>query len=116
MTSKKLSAPFGVATSTASSKATSIKKLLKINYWCAEWCLSSQIADNSFYATPLRYALVDKRCNCLYGRYIPSTSVFTKIFLQMNLIYNAPLQENEYSAKYDVRDAQVFAIEEINTL
>lgn len=47
MTSKELSAPFGVAASTASSKAALIKKLLKINYFSAEWCLPSQVADNA---------------------------------------------------------------------
>ena len=39
-------APFGVATSTASSKAAIIRKLLKIDYLHAEWCLPSEIAAN----------------------------------------------------------------------
>lgn len=46
MTAKELAAPFGVAASTASSKAALIKKALKIDYFHAEWCLHSQIADN----------------------------------------------------------------------
>lgn len=47
MTSKELAAPFGVAVSTASSKAATIKKLLKISRFHSEWCLVSMIADNS---------------------------------------------------------------------
>lgn len=46
MTAKKLAAPFGVAASTASSKASAIKKLLKIDYSRAEWCLPSMAASN----------------------------------------------------------------------
>lgn len=46
MTSKELAAPFSVAASTASSKASMIKKLLKIDYFNAEWCLPSQTSDN----------------------------------------------------------------------
>lgn len=46
MTAKELVAPFGVATSTASSKAATIKKMLKIDYLHAEWCLPSEIAAN----------------------------------------------------------------------
>ena len=39
MTAKDLVAPFEVAASTASSKAAQIKKMLKIDYFHAEWCL-----------------------------------------------------------------------------
>ena len=46
MTSKELAVPFGVAASTASSKASMIKKLLKIDYFNAEWCLPSQTSGN----------------------------------------------------------------------
>lgn len=46
MTAKELAAPFGVAASTASSKATQIKKMLKIDYSNAEWCLPSEAASN----------------------------------------------------------------------
>lgn len=46
MTGKELAAPLGVAASTASSKAAEIKKMLKINYSSAEWCLPSMTADN----------------------------------------------------------------------
>ena len=45
--SKDLAAAFGVAASTAASKASSIKKMLKIDYFNAEWCLPSQMADRS---------------------------------------------------------------------
>lgn len=47
MTAKELAAPFGVAVSTASSKAAMIKKMLKIDFFHAEWCLPSMIANNS---------------------------------------------------------------------
>lgn len=47
MTAKELAAPFGVAASTASSKAAAIRKMLKINYFHAEWCLPSEVADNA---------------------------------------------------------------------
>lgn len=47
MTAKELVEPLGVASSTASSKAKEIKKMLKIDYFNAEWCLSSEIADNT---------------------------------------------------------------------
>lgn len=47
MTAKELVAPFGVSASTASSKAAMIKKMLKIDYFNAEWCLPSEMADNS---------------------------------------------------------------------
>ena len=46
ITAKELAASFGVAVSTASSKAAMIKKLLKIDFFHAEWCLPSQIAEN----------------------------------------------------------------------
>lgn len=46
MTAKELVAPFGVAATTASSKAKEIKDMLKINYSKAEWCLPSQMSDN----------------------------------------------------------------------
>ncbi len=46
MTSKELAAPFGVAASTAASKADLIKKMLKIDYFNAEWCLPSETASN----------------------------------------------------------------------
>ena len=46
MTGKELAAPFGVATSTAASKAATIKKMLKIDYFQAEWCLPSKTANN----------------------------------------------------------------------
>lgn len=46
MTAKELAGPFGVAPSTASSKGAQIKKLLKIDYYRAEWCLPSKVADN----------------------------------------------------------------------
>ena len=46
MTAKELVAPFGVSASTASSKAATIKKMLKINYFQPEWCLPSEMADN----------------------------------------------------------------------
>ncbi|MCD8369782.1 MAG: DUF6398 domain-containing protein [Clostridiales bacterium] len=46
MTAKEIAEPFGVAVSTASSKAAEIKKLLKIDYSRAEWCLPSMAADN----------------------------------------------------------------------
>ncbi len=38
--------PFGVTASTASSKAAQIKKMLKIDYFHAEWCLPSEAASN----------------------------------------------------------------------
>lgn len=47
MTAKELVAPFGVSASTASSKSAMIKKMLKIDYFNAEWCLPSEMADNS---------------------------------------------------------------------
>lgn len=47
MTAKELAAPFGVAASTASTKAATIKKMLKIDYFHAEWCLPSEVADNA---------------------------------------------------------------------
>lgn len=47
MTAKELAAPFGVTASTASSKAAMIKKMLKIDYFHAEWCLPSEVADNA---------------------------------------------------------------------
>ena len=47
LTAKELTAPFGVAVSTASSKAAIIKKMLKIAYFNAEWCLPSAVADNA---------------------------------------------------------------------
>lgn len=46
MTAKALAAPFGVAASTASSKAAQIKKALKIDYSHVEWCLPSEAANN----------------------------------------------------------------------
>lgn len=46
MTSKELVAPLGVSTSTASSKASQINKMLDINHFNAEWCLTSKIDDN----------------------------------------------------------------------
>lgn len=46
MTAKELVEPFGISASTASSKARDIKKMLKIDYSKAEWCLPSQMADN----------------------------------------------------------------------
>lgn len=46
MTAKELAAPFGVAASTASSKAAQIKKMLKIDYFNAEWCLPSKAVSN----------------------------------------------------------------------
>ncbi len=46
MTAKELAAPLGVAASTASAKATEIKRLLKISYFSVEWCLPSQMGDN----------------------------------------------------------------------
>ena len=46
MTAKELVTPFGVAASTASSKAAQIKKLLKIDYSRAEWCLPSKASGN----------------------------------------------------------------------
>nr|WP_296441023.1 DUF6398 domain-containing protein [uncultured Acetatifactor sp.] len=46
MTAKELAAPFGIAASTASNKAATIKKLLKIDYSKAEWCLPSRTASN----------------------------------------------------------------------
>lgn len=46
MTAKDLAAPFEVAASTASSKAAQIKKMLKIDYFHAEWCLPSEAASN----------------------------------------------------------------------
>jgi len=47
MAAKELVEPFGVAVSTASSKAAMIRKMLKIDYFNAEWCLPSEIADNA---------------------------------------------------------------------
>ena len=47
MTAKELVEPLGVASSTASSKAKEIKKMLKIDYFNAEWCLSSELANNT---------------------------------------------------------------------
>ncbi|HBA47323.1 MAG TPA: hypothetical protein DCZ91_05900 [Lachnospiraceae bacterium] len=47
MTSKELAEPFGVAASTASSKAALIKKALKIDYSRAEWCLPSMVGSNT---------------------------------------------------------------------
>lgn len=47
MTAKELADPFGVAASTASSKAAQIEKMLKIDYSRAEWCLPSKVASNS---------------------------------------------------------------------
>lgn len=46
MTSKELVAPFGISASTASSKAAQIKKVLKIDFFHAEWCLPSEAASN----------------------------------------------------------------------
>lgn len=46
MTAKELTAPLNVAASTASTKASTIKKMLKIDYFQQEWCLPSSIADN----------------------------------------------------------------------
>lgn len=46
MTAKELVAPLGVAASTASAKASAIKKMLKINYFQQEWCLPSSMEDN----------------------------------------------------------------------
>ncbi len=47
MTAKELAGPFGVAASTASSKAAMIKKMLKIDYSRAEWCLLSNMDGNA---------------------------------------------------------------------
>ena len=46
-TAKELAAPFGVAASTASSKAAAIRKMLKIDYFHAEWCLPSMVEINA---------------------------------------------------------------------
>lgn len=46
MSAKELAAPFGVASSTASSKAAMIKKMLKIDFFHAEWCLPFKVANN----------------------------------------------------------------------
>lgn len=46
MTAKELAASFEIAASTASSKAAQIKKMLKIDYSHAEWCLPSKAASN----------------------------------------------------------------------
>lgn len=46
MTAKELADSFGVAASTASSKAAQIKKMLKIDYYHAEWCLPSEVESN----------------------------------------------------------------------
>ena len=46
ITAKELAASFGVAVSTASSKAAMIKKLLEIDFFHAEWCLPSKVAEN----------------------------------------------------------------------
>lgn len=46
MTAKELVEPFGVAPSTAASKAAAIKKMLKIDYFHSEWCLPLMVEDN----------------------------------------------------------------------
>ena len=47
MSSKELAAAFSVAASTAASKAGKKKKMLKIDYFNAEWCLPSEIGENT---------------------------------------------------------------------
>jgi hypothetical protein len=46
LTANELVAPFGVSSSTASSKAVEIKKMFKINYFNTEWMLPECIKDN----------------------------------------------------------------------
>lgn len=45
-TAKELAAAFDVAASTSSAKAAEIRKMLKIRYDNAEWCLRSRVDDN----------------------------------------------------------------------
>lgn len=49
MTAKELAEPFGVAASTASSKAAEIKKMLKISHDNAEWCLPSMVDESPWH-------------------------------------------------------------------
>lgn len=46
MTAEELAAPFGVAKSTASSKAAEIRKMLKIDPYKSEWILASDVESN----------------------------------------------------------------------
>jgi len=47
LTANELVAPFGVSSSTASSKAAEIKKMFKIDYFNTEWMLPEHIENNS---------------------------------------------------------------------
>jgi len=55
MTAAQLAEPFGVAKSTASNKASQIRKMLRIDHFNAEWVLASDIDKNS----PLWWVEVD---------------------------------------------------------
>ena len=46
MTAAELVEPIGISKSTAAQKAADIRKLLKIDYFNAEWILPSQVEDN----------------------------------------------------------------------
>ena len=46
MTAEELVEPFGVAKSTASSKAAEIRKMLKIDHFNSEWVLESDVESN----------------------------------------------------------------------
>jgi len=47
LTANELAAPFGVSSSTASSKAADIKKMFKIDYFNIEWMLPEYLENNS---------------------------------------------------------------------
>lgn len=55
MTADELVGPFGVAKTTASSKAAEIRKMLKIDHFNVEWILASDVEKNAM----LWYVLMD---------------------------------------------------------
>ena len=62
MTAQELVEPFGVAPSTAASKAAQIKKMFKINYFNSEWCLPSRMDNNmGLWMVEVNGLLVDAR-------------------------------------------------------
>ena len=46
MTTEEMVEPFGVAKTTAASKAAEIRKILKIDHFNSEWVLASDIEKN----------------------------------------------------------------------
>lgn len=48
MTAKELAAPLGVAAKDASTQASQIRKLLRIEPYRAEWCLPSEMGNNEW--------------------------------------------------------------------